>query len=38
VLEEKDLEQVNEYKAVFRTIAERVEAGIYPPFPRHIRV
>ena len=30
---EKDIDQANEIKMVFYTIVDRLEAGIYPPFP-----
>ena len=33
-----DIEHINEVKMIMYTILERCEKGVYPPFPKVLRV
>ena len=35
---EMDIDQINEIKMVFYTILERIDNGVYPPFPTERKV
>lgn len=37
-MNETDLDQINEIKMVMYTVLERIEQGVYPPFPKHMRI
>ena len=36
--DEEDLDQINEIKMVMYTVLERMDSGVYPPFPRILRM
>jgi hypothetical protein len=37
-MNEDDLYQINENKMVLYTVLDRIEVGIYPPFPTMFRI
>jgi hypothetical protein len=37
-MHEQDCDQINEVKLVMYTVLDRIESGVYPPFPTMLRV
>lgn len=37
-MNETDFDQINEVKMVLYTVLERIDNGVYPPFPDTLRI